>query len=372
MDQVAAKTGLSRRVIAAWALAEQSGGAAKSYRAKGYNNWLNIGAFDSGFGDIYHDPTWRSPDKAAAATADFLKGRRFGASGGIRKILDSAGSDPGAQIAAIARSGWASSGYEGGASLRTLYGQLGWMKDSKSGGVVNGGGRATTSAAPGTTASSAGGDGLAALTAVLAARQKPVLQSAGVQAPSFSARPAMPQGYQQASSGGAPQQEKPQSIGDILAAAGYGSAGEQPVTASAADAVSGDGSPTARTAFAETARQRAETINAWQKPYLWGGGHAGKVDLKKAQPLDCSGAVSAVLGINPRVSGQFTTWGRPGRAPGGKGVTIYANKEHVLMEIDGRFFGTSKSNPGGGAGWIPRGQVSREYLRGFTARHTAR
>ena len=31
------------------------------------------------------------------------------------------------------------------------------------------------------------------------------------------------------------------------------------------------------------------------------------------------------------------------------------------------FFGTSASNPGGGAGWIPQDQISPAYLRGFTA-----
>ena len=66
-------------------------------------------------------------------------------------------------------------------------------------------------------------------------------------------------------------------------------------------------------------------------------------------PLDCSAAVSKVLGIDPRVSGDFERFGSPGRAPKG-GVTIYANKGHVLMEIGGRFWGTSKSNPNGGAG----------------------
>jgi len=39
------------------------------------------------------------------------------------------------------------------------------------------------------------------------------------------------------------------------------------------------------------------------------------------------------------------------------------------MEINGHFFGTSQTNPGGGAGWIPRGAISPQYLKGFTARH---
>lgn len=116
------------------------------------------------------------------------------------------------------------------------------------------------------------------------------------------------------------------------------------------------------------AMSRANAIDKKKLPYKWGGGHGGKVNAYKATPLDCSGAVSAVLGINPRVSGQFRSWGKAGDG-GKKGITIYANDEHVLMKIDGRFFGTSKSNPGGGAGWIPQAQVSDEYLKGFTARH---
>lgn len=130
--------------------------------------------------------------------------------------------------------------------------------------------------------------------------------------------------------------------------------------------------PTASSSFAQTARERANIIDRKHLPYLWGGGHGGKVDPRKATPLDCSGAVSSVLGINPRVSGDFAHWGSPGRAPGGKGVTVYSNPHHVLMEIDGHFWGTSASNPGKGAGWIPRSQISPEYLKGFVARHTKR
>jgi hypothetical protein len=52
-------------------------------------------------------------------------------------------------------------------------------------------------------------------------------------------------------------------------------------------------------------------------------------------------------------------------------VTIYANAKHVLMEINGHFWGTSATNPGGGAGWIPRSAISPQYLRNFTARHPA-
>lgn len=111
----------------------------------------------------------------------------------------------------------------------------------------------------------------------------------------------------------------------------------------------------------------ANHIDAAQVPYLWGGGHQAKQKRgSKVTPLDCSGAVSRLLGINPRVASQFKTWGRPGR---GKDFTIYAKDTHVLVEIGGHFWGTSEANPGGGAGWIPRSQISAAYLKGFTARH---
>lgn len=111
----------------------------------------------------------------------------------------------------------------------------------------------------------------------------------------------------------------------------------------------------------------ANRIDAAKMPYEWGGGHGRKlIRGKDLTPVDCSGAVSQVLGIDPRVSGALASWGAPGK---GKSVTIYANATHVLMEIDGHFWGTSKSNPGGGAGWIPSSAVSAAYLSKFTARH---
>lgn len=116
-------------------------------------------------------------------------------------------------------------------------------------------------------------------------------------------------------------------------------------------------------------KQTAQTINSKSLPYKWGGGHQGKV-TNPDTPVDCSGAVSEVLGINPLVAAQFASWGKAG---GGKRVTIYAakNGSHVIMNIDGHFFGTSSTNPGGGAGWIPQADVSPAYLKNFVARHPA-
>jgi hypothetical protein len=105
-------------------------------------------------------------------------------------------------------------------------------------------------------------------------------------------------------------------------------------------------------------------IDSLHKPYKWGGGHAS---FDPNGPWDCSGAVSRalhaadLLGGVPRTSGLFMTYGDAGR---GQHVTVWANLAHVLLEIDGRMWGTSHSNPGGGAGWHPRRSTS-----GFTPRH---
>lgn len=116
--------------------------------------------------------------------------------------------------------------------------------------------------------------------------------------------------------------------------------------------------------------QRANAVDKAQLPYSWGGGHDRKHAPLKGDvvPVDCSGAVSEILGINPRVASQFKGWGKAGDG-GDKGVTIYAKDTHVLMKINGRFFGTSGSNPGGGAGWIDASQISPSYLKGFQVRH---
>ena len=113
--QLAAQTGLDPGVVSAWMLAEESGGAATSRQAQGNNDWLNIGWTDSGrYGTT--DGVWSDPISAANATAGWLKGQNtipgYGtASAGVQSILSSAGQPPAQQIAALQRSGWASSGY---------------------------------------------------------------------------------------------------------------------------------------------------------------------------------------------------------------------------------------------------------------------
>jgi hypothetical protein len=117
-------TGLDPGVVTAWALAEESGSAAAARQTSGNHDWLNIGYTDSGtFGAGAR--VWRDPITAADATAGWLKGGAtipgYGtAAPGIRAILTTAGQPPAAQIAAIQRSGWASSGYP---NLPAIFGQ---------------------------------------------------------------------------------------------------------------------------------------------------------------------------------------------------------------------------------------------------------
>lgn len=98
-------------------------------------------------------------------------------------------------------------------------------------------------------------------------------------------------------------------------------------------------------------------------PYVWGGGHGGF----GVQPVDCSGAVSDILHaaglLNaPMVSGDLARWGKPGKGQ----LTVYANPVHTFMSLAGKFFGTSSTNPGGGAGWMP--DPGAGYRAGFAAR----
>lgn len=104
---LAKEAGFSPQFAAAAVLREGGNGA------PGDNNWLNIGAFDSGFDQsIMGDPRFRDPVSAAKLTADFLKGKEFGASEGIQniyRVAQAGGSDQ--EVGrAWANSGWASSG----------------------------------------------------------------------------------------------------------------------------------------------------------------------------------------------------------------------------------------------------------------------
>lgn len=102
------------------------------------------------------------------------------------------------------------------------------------------------------------------------------------------------------------------------------------------------------------------------KPYKWGGGHAKLED----SGYDCSGSVSyALMGggqlLSPMVSGGLAKWGTTGA---GAWVTVYANKNHVYMEIAGLRLDTSPiADPGGKNG--PRWRPLIGGRKGFKVRH---
>ncbi|HEY0317017.1 MAG TPA: hypothetical protein VGC49_01850 [Solirubrobacterales bacterium] len=101
------------------------------------------------------------------------------------------------------------------------------------------------------------------------------------------------------------------------------------------------------------------------KPYVWGGGHTSW----SSRGYDCSGAVSYALHAAglldvTMVSGQLERWGEGGS---GRWITVYANAEHVFMEVAGLRFDT-RDNPAPQTG--PRWHIGRvaDPSR-FVARH---
>lgn len=103
------------------------------------------------------------------------------------------------------------------------------------------------------------------------------------------------------------------------------------------------------------------------RPYVWGGGHLAF----RSYGYDCSGAVGfalhgADLLETTMVSAQLAYWGDPGQ---GRWITIYANAEHVFMEVAGLRFDT-REPPLGERG--PRwhlGTAREEVTRHFAVRH---
>ena len=133
-----------------------------------------------------------------------------------------------------------------------------------------------------------------------------------------------------------------------------------------ADGIASRGYSPKASSLIQTVTDRINKIDSQKLPYAWGGGHGAKPETPgNGVALDCSGFVSAALGINPRVSGAMGSVGKPGR---GK-VNIYYNGTHTLLEVNGHFAGTSASNPGGGAGWIPRSALGAGYLKKFKVVH---
>jgi cell wall-associated NlpC family hydrolase len=102
------------------------------------------------------------------------------------------------------------------------------------------------------------------------------------------------------------------------------------------------------------------------RPYVWGGGHLGW----RSRGYDCSGAVGYALHAAgmlevTEVSGQLASWGEAGT---GRWITIYANADHVYMQVAGLRFDTRDDLPGvSGPRW------HQELAEGthFAARHPA-
>jgi hypothetical protein len=130
---------------------------------------------------------------------------------------------------------------------------------------------------------------------------------------------------------------------------------------------SGDSDSTTGDPKVDAMIEEADRIDRLRSPYRWGGGHGAMTS--STGPWDCSGSVCRVLDVGglidaPVVSGELAGMYEPGP---GERVTIYANADHVWIELDGRAWGTSKSNPGGGPGWLE--EQSAAYKASFTKRH---
>lgn len=125
----------------------------------------------------------------------------------------------------------------------------------------------------------------------------------------------------------------------------------------------------------------ADRIDALRLTYVWGGSH-GLSPTPANGPFDCSSAVSHLLQVagfgNPTMdTTALIAWGEAGR---GRLVTIhvkpYGPQAHTFIEFapsetppSERYWGTSRTNPGGGPGWIPESAFSAGYLAGFQLRH---
>jgi hypothetical protein len=138
----------------------------------------------------------------------------------------------------------------------------------------------------------------------------------------------------------------------------------------------------------------ADRIAAQDWPYVWGGGHAlagvastgekgGPGYNGKRKGFDCSGSVAAVLvagGLWPLDTSVPSDNGiiselkqngliSKGAASGPGTVTLYDwPGNHIFMNIDGRFWGTSdgsaNANSKGGPGWLtgyPYNAISKHY-----------
>jgi cell wall-associated NlpC family hydrolase len=122
-----------------------------------------------------------------------------------------------------------------------------------------------------------------------------------------------------------------------------------------------DGTATAPASAPDVVKQIIASGNEIaSKPYRYGGGHGKWKDTG----YDCSGSVSYALhgaGLldQSMPSGDFETWGDPGRGPW---VTLYAKGSHMYMVVAGLRFDTSGANPS-------RWQSDMRSASGYTVRH---
>lgn len=143
--------------------------------------------------------------------------------------------------------------------------------------------------------------------------------------------------------------------------------------------------PGPRTGVINELIHAATRITRQDYPYVYGGGHADAGHASTGMPgpgynghrkgFDCSGSVAAVLvagGLWPAGSGvpsdagmisELKSWGliAHGVGNGPAEVSLFDDPgQHIFMNIDGRFFGTSDGAGGGdrrgGAGWLNDGE----------------
>jgi hypothetical protein len=117
-------TGLHPGVVSAQLAAEEPVGAHAGWH--GTQDWLNIGITDRGPQGA-GNPAWRDPVSAAKLSAAWATGETpipgFGhaAPSIVNAVRSTAGASPQAQISALQKSGWASSGYPNLGQLFSMY-----------------------------------------------------------------------------------------------------------------------------------------------------------------------------------------------------------------------------------------------------------
>lgn len=291
-------TGLNPAVVAAWVLSEEPSSASQA--PNGANNWLNIGAFDSGnWSTLGGD--FSTPTSGAQTTAQFLEGTWGGASTGIQNIIKTVGESPQTQISAIQGSGWASSGYP---NLPTVYQQIvsaGGIGTTSTTNTTGTSGSTTSTTSP-TTGGSSGSGAVAGQT-----------QQSVINCLTEAANVVTGKDYPYVYGGGHSQ-------------AGTPSTG-----------TTGDGNSMTQVGF-DCSGAVAAVLSAAN--IITPGSSVG-ADNSIISQLQNAGLISPGQGSG---TPECTLWDNPG--------------QHIFMSINGAYFGTSDgsggnaSQPNDGAGWL--------------------